>query len=183
MLTNVSLIDKLSVHFLSFIQVIHQHTAPCQSRPSHEGNIYFLKRCTGSKLHMFVFCVPGIRIRSETFCIRNQSFSKLWFSGSQKNLVIYYSQQCCGSGCLLFIPDPDFFRPEYRIRIFFIPVRIFFHLGSRIRIKKVKYFNPKNCFLSSRTYNPGCLFRIRILIFYPSRIQGSKRHQILNPDP
>ena len=30
-------------------------------------------------------------------------------------------------------------------------------------------------------YDPGCSSRIRILIFYPSRIQESKRHRI--PDP
>jgi hypothetical protein len=30
-------------------------------------------------------------------------------------------------------------------------------------------------------FDPGCSSRIRILIFYPSRIQGSKRHRI--PDP
>jgi hypothetical protein len=43
------------------------------------------------------------------------------------------------------------------------------------------YFNPKKLFLSSRKYDPGCSSRIWILIFYLSRIQGSKRHRI--PDP
>jgi hypothetical protein len=33
---------------------------------------------------------------------------------------------------------------------------IFFHPGARIHIKEFKYFNPKNCFLSSRKYDPGC---------------------------
>jgi hypothetical protein len=32
-------------------------------------------------------------------------------------------------GCLFRLPDPNFFHP-----------------GSRIRIKKFKYFNPQNCF-------------------------------------
>jgi hypothetical protein len=41
-----------------------------------------------------------------------------------------------------------------------------------------KYFNPKNWFLSSRKHDPG--FSSRILLFYPSRIQGSKRHRIRN---
>jgi hypothetical protein len=68
--------------------------------------------------------------------------------------------------------------PGSRIRFFSI-----LDPGSRIRIKAFKYFNPKNCFLSSRKYNPCCSSRIRILIFYPSRIPDPtvKRHQI--PDP
>ncbi len=70
--------------------------------------------------------------------------------------------QCCGSG--LFIPDPNNFI-------------------SRIRIKIFKYFSPKKLFPSSRKYDPGCSSRIQILIFYPSRILGSKRHRIPDPDP
>jgi hypothetical protein len=60
------------------------------------------------------------------------------------------------------------------------------HPGSRIRIKGFKYFNPKKLkkwFLSSGKYDPGCSSRIRMLTFYPSRIQGSKRHRIPDPDP
>ncbi len=57
------------------------------------------------------------------------------------------------------------------------------HPGSRIRIKEFKYFNPKKWFLSSRKYDPGCSSRIRMLTFYPSRIQGSKRHRIPDLDP
>ncbi len=82
-----------------------------------------------------------------------------------------------------FIPDP-----RSRVRLF--PSRIldpnFFHPGSRIHIKEFKYFNPKNYFSSSRKYDPGCLSRIRVLIFYPSRIPDpgvKKRHQIPDPDP
>jgi hypothetical protein len=56
------------------------------------------------------------------------------------------------------------------------PVSDFF--PSRIRIKEFKYFYPKKWFLSSRKYYPGCSSRIRILTFYPSRIQGSKMHRI-----
>jgi hypothetical protein len=75
-----------------------------------------------------------------------------------------YDNQCCGSG--MFIPDPgsEFF-------------------PSRIRIKEFKYFNPKKCFLSSRKYDLGCSSRIRFLTSYPSRIPGSKRHWIPDPDP
>ncbi len=43
-----------------------------------------------------------------------------------------------------------------------IPDPIFFHPGSQIRFKEFKYFNPKNCFLSSCSS--------RILIIYSSRI-------------
>jgi hypothetical protein len=62
----------------------------------------------------------------------------------------------------------------------------FFHPGSRVRIKEFKYFfTPKNWFPSLRNFDPGCLSWIRILIFVipGSRIQGSKRHRIPDPDP
>jgi hypothetical protein len=58
-------------------------------------------------------------------------------------------------------------------------IRFIFHPGSWIRtlfpsqicIKEFKYFYPEKWFLSSRKYDPGCSSRIRILTFYPSRIQ------------
>ncbi len=66
----------------------------------------------------------------------------------------------------------------------------FFHPGSRIRIKEFKYFfTPKNWFPSLRNFDPGehpgSGSRIRILIFINpgSRIQGSKRHRIPDPEP
>jgi hypothetical protein len=61
------------------------------------------------------------------------------------------------------IPDPFF---SIRIRIFSIPDP---HLRN-------KYFNPKKWFLSTQKYDPGWASRIRILIFYQSRIPdlGSK---------
>jgi hypothetical protein len=49
--------------------------------------------------------------------------------------------QCCGSG--MFIPDPNFFHP-----------------GSAS--KNLSILTPKKWFLSSRKYDPGCPFRIRI---------------------
>ncbi len=90
----------------------------------------------------------------------------------------------------------------------FTPDSNFFHLGSRIqgkndsriqgkkdsRIQGKKRFPdpgsasaPKHLsivtqklFLSSRNNDPGCSSRIRILIFYPSRIQGQiLRHRII----
>jgi hypothetical protein len=72
---------------------------------------------------------------------------------------------------LSWIPDPNFFPPGSE----------FFHPGSRIRIKELKYFDPKKWFLSSRKYDPDCSSGIRILIFYPSRIPdpGVKKA----PDP
>jgi hypothetical protein len=44
------------------------------------------------------------------------------------------------------------------------------------------YFKPKKMFPSSG-YDLGCSSRIRILIIYPSRIPGSKRHRNPDPDP
>ncbi len=64
--------------------------------------------------------------------------------------------QCGGSG--IFIPDTIFFHPGSELS------------ASRIRIEEFKH-------------DPGCLSRIRMLTFYPSRIQGSKRHRIPDPDP
>ncbi len=82
---------------------------------------------------------------------------------NNKNIKCHY--QCC----------------VFRIQFFFIPDPDFFHPGSRIFIKEFKYFKPEKWFLSSCTHDPGCSSRIRILTFYPSRIPGSKRHRI--PDP
>ncbi len=46
----------------------------------------------------------------------------------------------------------------------------FFHPGSWICIKELMCFNPKQWFLSSRKYDPGCSSRTRILTFYQFRI-------------
>jgi hypothetical protein len=59
-----------------------------------------------------------------------------------------------------------------------IPNPNFFHPGSRNRVKELKYINPKKWFLSSPKCDPCCSSRIWILIFYSSRIPGSKRHRI-----
>ncbi len=75
-------------------------------------------------------------------------------------------------GCLSGIPAPTFFS---------IPDPNFFHPGSRIHIKEFKYFNPKNCFLSSRKFDPGCSSRIRILTFYRSRIRIRNTACLLTP--
>ncbi len=78
----------------------------------------------------------------------------------------------------MFIPDPTFFHPAFRISD-----PNFFHPGSRIRIKE-SYFNPKNWFLSSRKYDPGCSSRIPDPDFLPipdPGSRGSKRHSITDP--
>ncbi len=75
-----------------------------------------------------------------------------------------YKAQCCGSG--RFIPDPNFFHPG--------------SASKNLRILTQKLFP------SSRKYDRGCSFLIRILIFYPSRIQCQKgigsRIRIRNTD-
>jgi hypothetical protein len=69
----------------------------------------------------------------------------------------------------------------------FIPSRIpdlnCFHPGSRIPDphQRLKYFNPKKRFPSSRKYDPNCLSRIRIVTFYPSRIPDAWVQKA--PDP
>jgi hypothetical protein len=73
--------------------------------------------------------------------------------------------QCCGSGRFISDPGSEFF--PSRIRIFHFP-----DPGSA---SKNKYFNPKNCFLSSRKYYLGCPPRIRILIFLPILDPGVKK--------
>jgi hypothetical protein len=72
----------------------------------------------------------------------------------------------------MFIPYPgsDFLSSR-------IPDTTFFHPGSRIHIKEFKVFNPKKIVFQAL----GNM--IRILIFYPSRIQGSKKHRIPDPYP
>jgi hypothetical protein len=93
--------------------------------------------------------------------------------------------QCCG---IFSIPDPG--------SESFHPGSEFFHPGSRLQIKEFKFFTPNNCFKALGNMIRVFLYRIRILIFYPSRgsrirmltfypsrIQGSKRHRIPDPDP
>ncbi len=58
-------------------------------------------------------------------------------------------------------------------------IRLFFYSGSELSPSRIRIEE----FLSSRKYDPGCSSRIRMLTFYPSRIQGSKRHRIPDQDP
>ncbi len=73
-------------------------------------------------------------------------------------------------GCLSRVLDPNFFYPRSRIQVQK-------DSGSASTWKEFKYFIPKNLFLSSRKYDPGCSYRIRISWFFTyhgSWIQGSK---------
>jgi hypothetical protein len=78
----------------------------------------------------------------------------------EMHLVVEYARQTYHR---YIVADPGYF--IYRN---FFP--------SWICITEFKYFNPKKLFLNSRKYDLGCSSRIRIRIFYPSRIPGSKRH-------
>jgi hypothetical protein len=90
---------------------------------------------------------------------------------------------CTENGIVMHsVADPDV-NPGSWIQ--FITSQIQGQKDSRIRIrigiKEFKYFNPKNCFQALgnmiRDVHPGFGSQIRILIFYPSRIQGSKRQR------
>jgi hypothetical protein len=96
----------------------------------------------------------------------------------KKNCILYSS--VADPECLSRIPDLIFFHPRSRIRTLF---------PSQICIKEFKYFYPEKWFLSSRKYDLGCSSRISDPDpdFLPipdlgSRIQGSKRHRIPDPD-
>ncbi len=77
---------------------------------------------------------------------------------------------CCVAdpGCLSQIPDPKFFHPGSRIQGQE-------DSGSRAGSVPIKQF------LSSRKYDPGCSCRIRILIFYLSRIPDPGVKKSLDP--
>ncbi len=83
-----------------------------------------------------------------------------WFS---MRMRIQPFIQCCRSG--MFIPDPNFSFPDPN---FFHPGSVFF-LSPGSASKNLSILTQK-LFLCSRKYDPGCSSRIRILIFYPSRI-------------
>ncbi len=93
------------------------------------------------------------------------------FSYIQRKYIVLYMVQFLAM-LRIHILDPNFFS---------IPAP-----GSRVRIKEFKYFNLNNCFLSSRKYDQGCFYPGSESWFFThpgSRIQGSKRHRIPDPDP
>ncbi len=71
-----------------------------------------------------------------------------------------------------FYPGSEFFHPGSRIRIFSIP-----DPWSSLK----KFFLIQKLFKSSRKYDPRCSSRIRILIFYPSRILDPGVKKAPNP--
>ncbi len=97
--------------------------------------------------------------------------SCFWYPDCTKN-----KYQCCGYR--MFIPESD---PNFSIPDPESTVKIILDPGSQIqvRIKELKFFYQKNCFLALRIMIRvvHSASRIRILIFYTSRIriQGSKR--------
>ncbi len=114
----------------------------------------------------FFWPFSGIRIPPLDFvsaAIRC-NIGKLIFLATKTNI---HSNQCCGSRMFILDPRSEFF-------------------PSRIPDphQRIKYFSPKNGFQTFgnmiRVVYPGSGYRIRI--FYPSRIQGSKRHRIPDPD-
>ncbi len=120
--------------------------------------------------------------------------SEIWIFGQQNSLsfVKFFARQLFKTSSLQYryifpiivcVSSVLRIRDVYpgclsRIRIFSFRFpdqgsKIFPHLH-----KEFKFFDPNNLFLSPRKYDPRCSSRIRTLIFYPSRIQGSKRHRI-----
>jgi hypothetical protein len=87
------------------------------------------------------------------------------------SLILFTAGSALKFFAVLRIPDPNFFHRGSRIQ-----GQKDSRIRIRIRIKEFNYFNPKNV-------HPGSGPRIRILIFYPSRIPGSKRHRIPDSDP
>ncbi len=67
----------------------------------------------------------------------------------------------------------------YHIRSFLSRIQGQKDMGSRIRIKEVKFFQLKKLFLSSRKYDPGCSSRIldMDLDFLPLPDPGSRGHK------
>jgi hypothetical protein len=66
------------------------------------------------------------------------------------------------------------------IRIYSIPDSGQKDSRISIRVKEFKYFNPKNCFIADQDLDSS---RIRILIFYPSRIQDPGVKKATDPGP
>jgi uncharacterized Zn-finger protein len=103
----------------------------------------------------------GLQVHLRIYSVRNRTgYSCLTCtkSFSRSDELNHHINQCCGSRIQIFsIPDPG---------------SVFFHPGSRIHIKALKYFTNKNLFLSSRKYDLGCSSRIPDPDpeFYPSRI-------------
>jgi hypothetical protein len=86
-----------------------------------------------------------------------------------------YTSSVSDPGCLSRIPDPTFFHPRTRIRLFSIPDPGSELSPSRswIRIKEFKYYSPKKTkkmgqkgTQSRSVADPGCLSRITDPTFF-----------------
>jgi hypothetical protein len=73
----------------------------------------------------------------------------------------------------MFIPDPNFSITDPKV----------FHPGSRIRIKEIKYVNPKKWFQSSRKYDPGVHPGSEFLPIPDPGSRGQKGTDSRIPDP
>jgi hypothetical protein len=138
-------------------------------------SVFYLIQITGSKTYVRylgrygIFEKLGIRTSVKT---KNYNFLNFIVTAIRQAKSMHgsgpktqYRKQCCGSG--MFIPDPNFFHHGSRVKKISDP-------GSGSASKNLVILHQK-LFLS-RKYDLGCLCRIGILIFYPSRIPGSKRH-------
>ena len=102
-----------------------------------------------------------------------------------QSLMLVFSTplvNCCSvadPGCLSRIPDPTFIHPGSELS----PSPDLRSSTKNLCILTSQ--KVKKWFLSSKKYDPGCSFRIPDpdADFLPSRIQGSKRHTIPDPDP
>ncbi len=93
-------------------------------------------------------------------------------SGCRKiiSYLTWHSSSVADPGCLFRIPDLNFYIPDPGSKRFWIP--------DTDRHKKFEVSLAQTIFIISRKYDLGCSSQIRIQIFFPSRIQKSKKLQI-----
>jgi len=115
--------------------------------------------------------------RLHVIMVQKKDFSRnrIW-SGSGSGSRHLFRHFVNKTGLLHSVADPNFSILDPGSGVEKIP-----DPGSGSASKNLRIFKPQKLFLSSRKYDLGCSSRIRILIFYPFRIQGSKRQRI--PDP
>ncbi len=87
---------------------------------------------------------------------------------------------CCGRGSDILDPGYEFFHPGSRNRIFLSGSRLKKIPDPGSASKNLSMFNPKNCFFALGNMIRDVHHGSRSC-FFISRIQGSKRHRI--PDP
>ncbi len=142
--------------------------------------------CRNVKSYVLVTCqepklVTRCRIICGTLCALNcMRIVLIWVTGSVLlNTVLQYRikknkygivhlYHVADPGCVSRFPDSNF------------SSRIKCRKDSGSASKNLGIFNLKTCYLTSREYDPGCSSRITDpgSWFFPSRIQGSKKHRI-----